>query len=169
MKKFAVISAFYTRAPKITIHDVWFLRKGMRQTEFFVILGDFSLFYHPPTPDPTPPSLPWMIPKIKILRKKTKQNMCTINEDHIIYGSWNIRCDRQKFSSFWAIFCIFSPLTTWKIKILTLKKFLEMLSFYTFAPSLTIIWCMVPEIWSVTDIIFCHSGLFFALLPTLRT
>ena len=48
--------------------------------------------------------------------------MYTINEDHIIYGSWNIRCDRQKFLSFWAIFCPFSPLTTWKIKILTFKK-----------------------------------------------
>ena len=24
---------------------------------------------------------------------------------------------------------------------------------------------MVPEIWSATDIIFCHSGPFFALLP----
>ena len=40
----------------------------------------------------------------------------------MIYGSWNISCDRQNFSSFWAIFCPFSPLTTWKIKILTLKK-----------------------------------------------
>ena len=26
---------------------------------------------------------------------------------------------------------------------------------------MTIIWCMVPEIWSMTDIIFCHSGPFF--------
>ena len=30
---------------------------------------------------------------------------------------------------------------------------------------MTIIWCMVPKIWSATDIIFCHSGLLFALLP----
>ena len=30
---------------------------------------------------------------------------------------------------------------------------------------MTIIWCMVPEIWSATDRIFCHFGLFFALLP----
>ena len=30
---------------------------------------------------------------------------------------------------------------------------------------MTIIWCMVPEIWSVTDRIFCHFGPFFALLP----
>ena len=25
--------------------------------------------------------------------------------------------------------------------------------------------CMAPEIWSAMDIIFCHFGLFFALLP----
>ena len=30
---------------------------------------------------------------------------------------------------------------------------------------MTIIWCMVPEIPSMTDIIFCHSGPVFALLP----
>ena len=29
---------------------------------------------------------------------------------------------------------------------------------------MTIIWCVVPEIRSTTDIIFCHSGTFFALL-----
>ena len=40
----------------------------------------------------------------------------------MIHGSWNISCNRQKFLSFWAIFCPFSPLTTWKIKILKLKK-----------------------------------------------
>ena len=34
----------------------------------------------------------------------------------IIYGSGNVRCDRQKFLSFWAIFCTFCPLTTQIIK-----------------------------------------------------
>ena len=77
------------------------------------------------------PFTPLMIPNTKILKKKLKKwleilsfyiYMCTINEDHLIYGSWNTRCDRQKFSTFWAIFWPFSPLTTWKIKILTLKK-----------------------------------------------
>ena len=29
---------------------------------------------------------------------------------------------------------------------------------------MTIIWCMIPEIWSAADINFCHSGSFFALL-----
>ena len=31
------------------------------------------------------------------------------------------------------------------------------------------IWCKVPEIWSATDIIFCHSGLFFCPFTTLPT
>ena len=40
----------------------------------------------------------------------------------MIYGSWNKRCNKQKFLLFWAMFCPFSPLTTWKIKIWELKK-----------------------------------------------
>ena len=28
-----------------------------------------------------------------------------------------------------------------------------------------IIWCMLPEIWSVADLIWCHFGPFFAFLP----
>ena len=30
---------------------------------------------------------------------------------------------------------------------------------------MTIIWCMIPEISSMTDRFFCHFGPFFALLP----
>ena len=30
---------------------------------------------------------------------------------------------------------------------------------------MTIIWCMVPQIWSMTDRIFCHSGPSFAIFP----
>ena len=30
---------------------------------------------------------------------------------------------------------------------------------------MTIIWCMVPEIWSAIDRTFCHSGTLFVLLP----
>ena len=48
--------------------------------------------------------------------------MCIIDEDHMIYGSRNIRCSRQNFLLFWAMFCTFTPLKTWKIKIVTNKK-----------------------------------------------
>ena len=95
--------------------------------------------------------------------------MCTINEDHIIYSSWNIRCNRQKYLSLWAVFFPFQPpdnakSPNFKIKI----KHLEILSFYTFAPEMTVIWWMVPEIWSATDKI-CHSGLFLCPFTSLWT
>ena len=76
------------------------------------------------------------------------------------------------FGSFWVIFCHLTPLTTQKIKILNQwkkkkkkkKKHLQ-ISFYPSVPQVTVIWCMIPEIWSLTDRIFCHFGLLFAFLP----
>ena len=44
------------------------------------------------------------------------------------------------------------------------KKHLQ-ISFYSSVPHVTVVWCMIPEIWSLTDRIFCHFGLFFAFLP----
>ena len=41
---------------------------------------------------------------------------CDINEDHMIYGYWNRRCDRQNFFCHLVHFLPFHPLTTWKIK-----------------------------------------------------
>ena len=73
--------------------------------------------------------------------------MCNINEDHLIHGSWNIRCDRWKFLSFWAIFCPLSPLTTHKLKILKLNKI----------PGDIII----LHICTIIGTIFCHFGFFF--------
>ena len=58
-------------------------------------------------------------------------------------------------------FALLLPLTTRKIKIWKKwKKHLEILSFYTCVPQMTIMWWMVPEIWSVTDRMFCRFGLF---------
>ena len=33
-------------------------------------------------------------------------HMCTINEDNMLYGSWDIRHDKQSFLSFWVIFAL---------------------------------------------------------------
>ena len=41
------------------------------------------------------------------------------------------------------------------------KKYLEILSFYTCVPQMTIIWRIVLEIWSATDRIFCHFWTIF--------
>ena len=127
----------------------------MRITKFFVILSHFFTLL------PPPPSL--VIPKIKILKKEKKKwkkcleilslytYMCTINEGHMIYGSWNVRCNGQKFLSFWVLFLLFQPPENPKNQNFKIeKKHLE-ISFYIFAPYLRIIWYMAPQTWSMTD------------------
>ena len=42
----------------------------------------------------------------------------TMYDNHMMYGSWDIECNRQDFLSFWIFFCHFIPLTNPKIKIL---------------------------------------------------
>ena len=111
------ISWFYTCVPKITI--IWCTVPNMWDTEFFVILGHFLSF-----------TTPLMIPKIKILKKKWKKcldilhilHRHTINNNHMMYGSWDKECDRQTFLSFWIVFCPFLPLKNPKIKILRNEK-----------------------------------------------
>ena len=91
------------------------------------------------------PFIPLKIPKViwrtvteiwnetgKILKKMKKMPEDIILSYIHVYHKWrsyDIWCIwflkykvRQKFLTFWAIFCPFSPLTTWKINTLTLKK-----------------------------------------------
>ena len=70
-------------------------------------------------------------------------HFCITNDDHMMYGFWDMEHDRQIFCHFG----LFFALLTRKIKILKKwKKFLE-ISFYTNVPSMKII-CMAHEIWS---------------------
>ena len=101
-------------------YDAWFLRYGVRQTEFSVILHLFC------------PFTPLLTKKIKILKtwKKTKNKkqkkktpediiilqMCTINDSHMMYGSWDTEHNGHNFLSFWTFFYPFTPLTILKIK-----------------------------------------------------
>ena len=86
--------------------EIW-----MGQTEFFVILDHFC----PLTPKNPENQNFENIEKtqgdIILLR------MCTINEDHMMYGSRDMERNGQNFLSSWAIFCRFTP-TNYKIKIL---------------------------------------------------
>ena len=105
-----------------------------------------------------------------------KKNTCRYYFTHVYhkwqsYDAWFLRYEAWQTEYFFILdrFCPFTPLTTWKIKILKKwKQHLE-ISFHTCVPKMIIIWCMVPEIWSMRDKIFCHSGPFFALLPPLTT
>ena len=82
------------------------------QTKCFAILDCFLPFYLPNHPKNQ---------NLKKIKKTTGDiilHMCTINDNHIMYGSWDIECDGQNSLSFWTIFCPFTTLTTQKIKIL---------------------------------------------------
>ena len=73
-------------------HDVWFLRYGVQPTQFFVILDRFYTF------------TPLTTRKIKILKKWKKTpgdiivlHRCTINDNHMMYGSWDYGTWRTEF------------------------------------------------------------------------
>ena len=88
--------------------------------------------------------------KIRILKKWKKLPEIWSETDRI-------------FFSVWAIFCLYTPLTNGKIKILKQrKKHLEMSSLYTCVSKFTIIWCILPEIWNEFSFFFffCHFGTF---------
>ena len=128
MKKFAgdiIILHMCTENHNHMMHGSWDTEwDGQHFLSFWAI---FLPFYHQPTPHSPSPNHP----ENQNFEKECKKCLeilslyryrCTINVDHLIYGSWNIRCNRQKCLSFWATFGPFSHLTSQKIKILKLKK-----------------------------------------------
>ena len=100
--------------------------------------------------------------KMKKKKKKTPgdtiiSHMCTVNENHMMYGSWDMEHDGQSFLSFRTIFCPFTLLKTQKPKFWKNEKnwrYLEILSFYTRVPKIMIIChtASLSEIWSMTDV-----------------
>ena len=136
--------------------EIW--RYGVRQN-FFSFWAIFCPFNPPPNNNPENQNFEKM--------KKSPEDIiilhkCTINDNHMMDGSWNMMCNKQNFLSFWAIFCPFTLLTTQKVK--TLKKWkehLEISSFYTSETKIIIIRYTVPEIRHVTDVtVIFHLGYF---------
>ena len=103
-------------------------------------------------------------------------NLCNKKTYDVCLLTYGVLARTFFFLSFQAIFCFFTPLLTPQINKLkfgkTVKKHLDILSFYRCVPLIKIIWCMVPEIWSSTGKFFlsswanffCHLGQFFVLL-----
>ena len=72
-------------------------------TVFFVILDHFLHFYPPNNTKNQNFEKREKIPGDIIL------HMCTINDNYMMYGSWDIKHKWQNFLSFWTIFCPFTP------------------------------------------------------------
>ena len=111
---------------------------------------------------------PWQLEKLKFWKIAKKPgdiiilHMCTINDNHMMYGYWDMKCEKQNFQawkcyhftqmwwmyncyfSFWAIFCPLTPLPAQKIKIWKeWKNLLKISSFSTCLPKIMIRWCTV--------------------------
>ena len=103
--------------------------------------------------------------------QKNEENTCRYiyqNLDGMIHCSWDIEHNILELVIL-GHFMPFYPLKTSKNQDFEKRKILlEISSFNTCVPKITTIWCMVPEIQSKTDRIFCHFGPFFALLPPLN-
>ena len=84
-------------------------------------------------------------------------HLCTINNNHMMYGSWDMKCDGQNFLSFGTVSCHFNPDNLKNQNFEKLKKSLEMLSFYS-----------VYHNWQSNDVLFLRywtqQTYFFAIL-----
>ena len=159
-KKHLVILSFYTCVPEMTI--IWCM-----VPEIWSLIDTTFCHFSPFIALIPPPN------NLKNQNfEKMKQppgdiitlHMCIINDNHMMYGSWDTECDWHNFLSFWTVFCSFTPPTTRKIKILkNWRKHQEISSLYNSEPKITTICYTVPEIWYVTDVFIFHFGLFFAL------
>ena len=133
----------------------------------FIILGPFFALL-----TPTPHS-PQQQPRESKFWKNGKNHLemsfytSTINGNHVIYGSWDMKCNWHNFLVILGHFLPFyHPTFPKNENIKKMKKTLNISSFYTSVPKIMIIGYAVPGIRRVTDVIVIfYFGLFFALLP----
>ena len=88
------------------IYDAWFLRHGVQQTNFFCHFGPFFALL-----------LPNNLKNQNFEKMKktpgdiTILHMCTINGNHMMYGSRDMECDGQNFFVILDCFLPFYALT----------------------------------------------------------
>ena len=148
------ISLFYTCVPKFLI---WYTVLDIECDRLkLAIMGHYLPFY---TPSSKPKKSKEKKQLLEISSFYTSVPKTTLIWGMLLETQW----DRQTILLFRAIFCPFNPLKTRKIKILKKSEIhLEMSSFYICVPKI-MIWCMLPEIWSITDIIFYHFRSIFVV------
>ena len=84
-------------------YDVWFLNSRQNVFLFWIIFYPFN---------------PLTTQKIKIWKTEKSiwnvimMHISTINQNHMMYSSWDMDCNWQHILPFWTIFCSFTTLTT---------------------------------------------------------
>ena len=137
---------------------------NMERDNFFVILDRFLPFNPPMDPENQNFGKIKEIPEEIIILQ-----MCTINDSHMMYGSWDMECSGQNFFSLLTVFCSFTKKKKNNPKIKILKKWknrLKISSLYTNVSKVMIICYTVPVMRCVTDVILIfHFGLFLPFHP----
>ena len=114
----------------------------------------------------------WKTQKIRISKKWKKQKIAGISSFYtsvpkstMRYSSWDTEWEKY-FLSFWAIFCpLIPPWHPRKPIFWKKEKIICRCHHFKLAPQKTTKWCLLTQIWSATDITFCHFIQFFTLLP----
>ena len=124
--------------------------------KMFCHFGPFFALLPPPTPPKNPQNQ-----NFKKMKKAPAYiinlHKCTINNNHMMYGSWDMKRDTYNFLSFWTVFtffCHFCPFYPSSPKNQNFKKWKncpEILSLYIYVSKIMIRWCTFPEIWCMTD------------------
>ena len=139
-------------------YDVWFLRSKARRTEFFVILDLF---------------LPLDLKNLDKMKKKPGDililQLCNTNDDHIMYGSWDMKHHRQNFLLFWP-FLPFHPTNNPKNQnVEKKKKILGDIILHNCTKNhdhmLYCSWDMARDGCNLCFFFFCLVALSFAYLP----
>ena len=115
----------------------------------------------------------WKTQKIRISKKwKKKKKLLVYHHFTQVYqkAQWGtvpeIRSEKNIFLSFWAIFCpLIPPWHPRKPIFWKKEKIICRCHHFKLAPQKTTKWCLLTQIWSATDITFCHFIQFFTLLP----
>ena len=140
-------------------YDVWFLRYGVKQAEFFVILDHFWPLRPPDNPENQ---------TFKIEKNTWRYYHFThLHHKWQSYDVWFLRYGAQQTEFFVILDHCLPFYPTMDPENQNFRKWtthLKILSFYKCVKYMTVIWYMIPEIWSATNRIFCHFGPFFALL-----
>ena len=115
------------------------------------------------------PLATWKIKLLKHWRKYLEIlpfYTCTINDNHIMHGSWDMEHKTEFFVILDCFLSLYPPYGPRKSKFWKNER---NLSLWTCVPYRKIILCMVSEIWSVMDRIFCHFRIFFCPFTPLTT
>ena len=121
-------------------YDVWLLRYGTRQNIF-----SFWTIFCPFTPLTTQKI---NFEKMKKMPGDIILHMCTIHENHMMYGSWDMEHNRQNFVSLDHFWPFYHLKQTRKPRFEKTKKCMEMQSI----SKIVIICYTVPGIWHVMDV-----------------